>query len=84
MLDYHKVDHKEGLAPYFREELRRMLRAHKPKLSDYPSWNHQAYVDDSIMWQNNPLFGWVEKNPKPDGSKYNIYTDGLKIYTTID
>ena len=84
VLDYHKVDHKEGLAPYFREELRRMLRAHKPKLSDYPSWNHQAYVDDSIMWQNNPLFGWVEKNPKPDGSKYNIYTDGLKIYTTID
>ena len=27
---------------------------------------------------------WVAKNPKPDGSLYNLYTDGLKIYTTID
>lgn len=27
---------------------------------------------------------WVKKNPKPDGSEYNIYTDGLKIYTTIN
>lgn len=83
-LDFHRVDHKEGPAPYFREELRRMLHAKKPKLSDYPSWDHQRYVDDSIAWETNPLFGWVEKNPKPDGSKYDIYNDGLKIYTTID
>jgi len=27
---------------------------------------------------------WVQENPKKDGSYYNIYTDGLKIYTTID
>jgi penicillin-binding protein 1A len=27
---------------------------------------------------------WVEENKKPDGSDYNIYKDGLKIYTTID
>ena len=27
---------------------------------------------------------WIEKNPKPDGSKYNLYLDGLKVYTTID
>lgn len=27
---------------------------------------------------------WIDENPKPDGSKYNIYADGLKIYTTID
>ena len=83
-LDYHKVDHKEGLAPYFREELRRMLKAKKPRRDDYFEWEQQKFVDDSIMWQNNPLFGWVEKNPKPDGTKYNIYTDGLKIFTTID
>ncbi len=83
-LNFHKVDHKEGLAPYFREELRYMLKARKPERGDYASWDYQRYVDDSIAWETNPLFGWVEKNPKPDGSKYNIYTDGLKIYTTID
>lgn len=27
---------------------------------------------------------WVEENKKPDGSDYDIYKDGLKIYTTID
>lgn len=83
-LDYHKVDHKEGLAPYFREELRRMLTAKKPRRSAYPAWEQQKFVDDSIAWATNPLYGWIEKNPKPDGSHYDIYDDGLKIYTTID
>ncbi|MEC7173943.1 MAG: transglycosylase domain-containing protein, partial [Bacteroidota bacterium] len=27
---------------------------------------------------------WIRENPKPDGSAYNLYRDGLKIYTTID
>jgi penicillin-binding protein 1A len=27
---------------------------------------------------------WVKENKKPDGTEYDIYTDGLKIYTTID
>ena len=27
---------------------------------------------------------WVKSHPKADGSEYDIYTDGLKIYTTID
>lgn len=83
-LDYHKVDHKDGPAPYFREELRRMLGAKKPSRSDYPKWEAQKFTDDSIAWATNPLYGWIEKNPKPDGSHYDIYTDGLKIHTTID
>jgi penicillin-binding protein 1A len=27
---------------------------------------------------------WINENPKTDGSKYNIYSDGLKVFTTID
>lgn len=83
-IDFHRVDHKEGPAPYFREELRRMLTAKEPERSHYFEWEQQRFVDDSIAWKNNPLFGWIEKNPKPDGSKYDIYADGLRIYTTID
>ena len=83
-LHFSRVDHKEGLAPYFREELRRILTAKKPNLADYRGWEKQKYIDDSIAWETNPLFGWIEKNPKPDGSKYDLYTDGLKIRTTID
>ncbi|MBR1881848.1 MAG: transglycosylase domain-containing protein [Muribaculaceae bacterium] len=84
VLNYHRVDHNDGLAPYFREELRRVMMARKPNPKDYPSWNRQAYVDDSTAWVVNPLFGWCHKNKKPDGSDYDIYTDGLKIYTSID
>lgn len=83
-LDFHRIDHREGIAPYLREELRRMLKAKRPERSNYPSWDQSAYVTDSIAWEQNPLYGWIEKNPKPDGSKYDIYNDGLKIYTTID
>ncbi|MBU3820709.1 penicillin-binding protein [Flavobacteriaceae bacterium XHP0103] len=27
---------------------------------------------------------WIKNNPKPDGSKWSLYNDGLKVYTTID
>jgi len=27
---------------------------------------------------------WIKNNPKPDGTKYSLYNDGLKIYTTLD
>ena len=84
VLNYHKVDHNDGLAPYFREELRRVMTAHKPDPKNYPSWNRQAYVDDSTAWEVNPLYGWCNKNTKADGTHYDIYSDGLKIYTTID
>ncbi len=83
-LDFHRVDHKQGIAPYFREELRYMLRAKKPERENYMAWEGDKFRADSIEWERNPLFGWIEKNPKPDGSKYDIYNDGLRIYTTID
>lgn len=83
-LDFHRVDHKDGMAPYLREELRRMLTAKRPVRSDYRGWETQKFVDDSIAYENNPIYGWIEKNPKPDGSRYDIYADGLKIHTTID
>ncbi len=83
-LKYHRVDHKEGLATYFREYLRGVMTAKEPKESDYRGWQKQKYYEDSLDWATNPLYGWCEKNKKKDGSSYNIYTDGLKIYTTID
>lgn len=91
-LDYHKVDHKVGTAPYLREEIRRLMTAKKPERPDRSRYSSKmaydlamgAYNTDSTQWEENPLCGWIEKNPKPDGSHYNLYTDGLKIYSTID
>jgi len=47
--------------------------SHREGLATY----FRAYLDDFMK-------DWIKDNPKPDGSKYNLYNDGLKIYTTID
>lgn len=83
-INYRSVDHKQGLAPYFREYLRAVLTAKEPKESNYPSWNKEQYKIDKNQWDNNPLYGFCNKNRKPDGSTYDLYNDGLRIYTTID
>lgn len=83
-LNFHVTDHKDGVATYFRDYLRRYMMAKKPQRSDYPSWNYVRYVIDSLNWKDDPLYGWCNKNKKRDGENYNIYTDGLKIYTTLD
>lgn len=83
-LNFHRTDHKEGTAAYLRDYLRQILMAKKPARSDYASWQNQKYYEDSLAWETDPVFGWCNKNVKRDGTPYNIYTDGLKVYTTID
>ena len=83
-LDFMRISHKEGLATYLREYLRHIMMAKRPVRSAYASWQEQEYHDDSISWENDPLFGWCNKNLKKDGTPYNIYTDGLRIFTSVD
>ncbi len=83
-LKFHVADHNDGQATYFRDFLRRYMMAKEPQESDYPEWNKNKYVLDKIAWEEDPLYGWCNKNHKTDGTPYNVYTDGLKIYTTID
>lgn len=83
-LNFHRVDHKDGIATYFREFLRQYIMAQKPTLEDYPSWNRVQFTIDSLAWETDPLCGWCNKNHKKNGEPYNVYTDGLKIFTTID
>ena len=83
-LKYQSVDHKEGIAPYFREYLRQMLTAKEPKRNNYSEWNMLQYEIDKRQWEENPLYGFCNKNHKPDGTPYDLYQDGLRVYTTID
>lgn len=83
-LNFHRIDHKDGTAPYLREFLRVYMSAERPDRSKYPSWNKRQYVLDSIAWDTDPLYGWCNKNFKKDGTPYNLNADGLKVYTTID
>ena len=83
-LNFHRTDHKDGTATYLREFLRQYMMAKHPVRTDYPSWNNVQFVADSIAWDTDPLYGWCNKNFKKDGSSYNVYSDGLKVFTTID
>ena len=81
-LSYQVQDHNAGLAPYFRDMLRRVMNAGKPVRSKYTY--REDYVADSLSWEDDPLYGWLNKNTKPDGTPYNLDKDGLRIYTTIN
>jgi penicillin-binding protein 1A len=82
MSGYKIQDHTAGLATYFREYLRSVMAKDKPDPDDY--FDKKVYKEDLGEWENNPLYGWCNKNKKADGSPYNIYKDGLRIYTTIN
>ena len=82
VLNYRPISHNEGSATYFREMLRLVMSADRPKRSQfYNEWDYDQAVKE---YDENPLYGWCHKNRKADGTPYNIYRDGLKIYTTIN
>ena len=81
-LSYQVQDHNAGLAPYFRDMLRRTMNARKPRRGDY--LNREDFSRDSLLWATDDLYGWLNKNAKPDGTPYNLDRDGLRIYTTIN
>lgn len=82
VLDYNQLDHNSSLAPYFRDMLRKYMSAKEPDPSSY--YYKEDYAADLDLWENDPLYGWLNKNFKPDGTRYNLDKDGLIIYTTID
>ena len=81
-LSYQVQDHNAGVGPYFRDMLRRTMNAKEPKRSSYSEY--EDYVVDSLQWADNAFYGWLNKNAKADGTKYNLDRDGLRIYTTIN
>ena len=81
-LNYRPVSHNYGRATYFREMLRLTMNAQRPKRRNYyTTWDYEQACKE---YDENPLIGWCHKNHKADGSSYDIYRDGLKIYTTIN
>lgn len=81
-LSYQVQDHNSGYGPYFRDMLRRVMNAKKPKRSDYQY--REDFSADSLLWATDDLYGWLSKNKKANGDEYNLDKDGLKIYTTIN
>ncbi|MBR2006466.1 MAG: penicillin-binding protein, partial [Alistipes sp.] len=81
-LNYKPITHNSGEATYFREMLRQVMNAKRPTRRQYlTDWDYEQAVKE---YDENPLYGWCLKNTKADGTPYNIYRDGLRIYTTIN
>ncbi len=81
---YNLASHTQGSANHFRTYLRVIMNANMPARENYPKYRYETYKRDSLRWAKDPLYGWVNKNPRPDGTEYNLYRDGLRIYTTIN
>ena len=82
VLQVRQGDRTTGVGPYFRDMLRRTMSASKPKRSSY--LYPEDYQADSTLWADDPLYGWLNKNYKSDGTSYDLEVDGLRIYTTIN
>ncbi len=82
MSNFHVQDHNQGLATYFREYLKTLMNRKKPSEDDYD--NKESFKEEMDQWDSNPLYGWCNKNLKSDGTPYNVFKDGLRIYTTIN
>ncbi|SHI83438.1 penicillin-binding protein 1A [Mesonia phycicola] len=71
-------------ANYITEEEKVELQA-KPLKIDYHPESHQSGIATYFrMYLRDFLKDWAKENPTPDGGTYNIYRDGLKVYTSID
>ncbi|MBQ3203954.1 MAG: penicillin-binding protein [Alistipes sp.] len=81
-LRYSQISHNSGQARYFREMLRLTMTAKPPTRKQFlTDWDYEQALK---QYNENPIYGWCHKNTKADGTPYNIYRDGLRIYTTIN
>ncbi|WP_222982793.1 transglycosylase domain-containing protein [Flagellimonas meishanensis] len=69
---------------YLTEKEKDSLQQLKMNINFNPESHREGLATYFRMYMQRFLNDWVEKNPKPDGEKYNIYLDGLKVYTTVD
>ncbi len=85
-VDYNLASHLTGNARHFRTFLAGFMNREKPEPPRVNAGNLalERYMRDSLRWANDPLYGWINKIYKPDGTQYDLYRDGLKIYTTIN
>lgn len=69
---------------YITESEKDSLQQTEMKINFSPESHREGLATYFRMYLQGWLNNWVEENPKPDGEKYNIYLDGLKVYTTVD
>ena len=73
--------HKNG---YLSEQEKNSLQKLPLNLDFSPEGHDEGMATYFRVYLQGFMKDWIEKNPKPDGTEYSLYSDGLKIYTSID
>jgi penicillin-binding protein 1A len=85
-VDYNLASHLTGHGKHFRTFLSKFMNRTKPtppnKDAGILAW--ERFRRDSLRWADDRLYGWINKTYKPDGTQYDLYRDGLRIYTTVN
>ncbi|OAB80181.1 penicillin-binding protein 1A [Cochleicola gelatinilyticus] len=69
---------------YISETVKDSLQALPLEIKFTPQGHNEGIATYFREYARAFMQDWIDDNPKTDGSKYNMYSDGLKIYTTID
>ena len=69
---------------YISENEKDSLQKIPLELNYTPQSHRQGLATYFRSYLRGFMKDWTDNNLKPDGSKYNLYSDGLKIYTTIN
>lgn len=69
---------------YISEAIKDSLQDTELDLNFSPESHREGSATYFRAYLDKFMKDWIKENPKPDGEKYNLYNDGLKIYTTID
>ncbi|WP_298499048.1 transglycosylase domain-containing protein [uncultured Algibacter sp.] len=69
---------------YINEKIKDSLQKTELDLNYSPESHREGIATYFRGYLDGFMKDWIKKNPKPDGTKWNLYNDGLKIYTTID
>ena len=69
---------------YINEEVKDSIKQMDLGLNYSPESHNEGIATYFREYLRDFMKEWIRNNPKADGSKYDLYSDGLKIYTTID
>ncbi len=69
---------------YITAQEKDSLQALRMNINFNPESHREGLATYFRMYLQRFLKNWVNENPKPDGEKYNIYLDGLRVFTTVD
>lgn len=69
---------------YISKQVRDSLQSEPLNIKYTPQGHDEGSATYFREYARHFMEDWIKENPKSDGTRYNIYQDGLKVYVTLD